>query len=263
MEIDFTPQQPVPTAPYRHIVDESSDAVLFLHGITGSPAAWTPIARAVAGGGRSVSVPLLPGHGTRWRDLNATTWSDWFGAALSELGRLEADHDRVIVAGLSMGGALALGLGESPAPPREIVLVNPCLRIDSPLTPLLPVLRHFVSSIPAIGGDLAHPGRDEFAYDRTPVAAIASFASALEDLREDLWKVEVPVTVFVSGQDNVVGPRSLRILRSGLPQPPRIVPMRRSRHVATLDHDAPAIAEAILAATRCPRSEVGLGGGGE
>ncbi|MCD1284821.1 MULTISPECIES: alpha/beta fold hydrolase [unclassified Brevibacterium] len=262
MEIDFTPQHPVPTAPYRHIVDESSDAVLFLHGITGSPAAWFPIARSLAEQGHSVSVPLLPGHGTQWRDLNATTWSDWLGAALTELGRLEADHDRVIVAGLSMGGALALGLGATSAPPQEIVLVNPALHIDSPLTPVLPVLKHFVSSIPAIGGDIAHPGRDEFAYERTPIAAIASFASALEGLREELWKIEVPVTVFASGQDNVVGPRSLRTLRSGLPRRPQIVAMRRSRHVATLDHDAQAIAEAVAAAAASPRSGSVLDGGG-
>lgn len=245
MEIDFTPQS-VPTAPYRSLESHSSTAVLLLHGVTGSPAAWFPIARALADEGLDVSVPLLPGHGTSWTDMDSTTWADWLRAASTELGRLQADHDRVIVAGLSMGGALALTLGAAEAPPDGIVVVNPCLHIDSPLASYLPLLKHVIRTIPAIGGDIAHPGRNEFAYDRTPLAPLASFFQALSVLREDLWKVEVPVTALISGQDNVVGPKSLRTLRSRLPRRPQILALRRSRHVATLDYDAPAIVEAIL-----------------
>ncbi|WP_193070563.1 MULTISPECIES: alpha/beta hydrolase [unclassified Brevibacterium] len=244
MEIDYSPQS-VPTAPYRQIVPDSSSAVLFLHGITGSAAAWFPIARSISQYGISVSVPLLPGHGTRWQDLNATTWSDWLDAARAELKALSQTHSRVVVAGLSMGGALALALGAGDSPPDELVLINPALYIDSPLTPLLPALKHFVASVPAIAGDIEHPDRCEYAYDRTPVAAIASFASAQKTLREDLWRIECPVTLFVSGRDAVVGPRTLRSLRSRLPQRPTILSLRRSKHVATLDNDAHTIAEVI------------------
>lgn len=245
MEIDYSPQS-VPTAPYRQIAPDSASAVLLLHGITGSPAAWFPIARSLSQHGISVSVPLLPGHGTRWQDLNATTWSDWLDAAKAELKALSANHSRVVAAGLSMGGALTLALGTGESPPDELVLVNPALYIDSPLTPLLPVLKHFVASVPAIGGDIAHPNRCEYAYDRTPISAIASFAAAQRELREDLWRIHCPVTLFVSGHDGVVGPRTLRTLRSNLPQRPKIVSLRRSKHVATLDNDAEIIAEAIL-----------------
>lgn len=263
MEIDYSPQS-VPTAPYRQIAPDSASAVLFLHGITGSPAAWFPIARSMSRHGISVSVPLLPGHGTRWQDLNATTWSDWLEVAKAEVQTLSRTHSRVVVAGLSMGGALALALGASDCPPDELVLINPALYIDSPLTPFLPVLKHVVASVPAIAGDIAHPDRCEYAYDRTPVAAIASFASAQRALREELWRIECPVTLFVSGRDGVVGPRTLRTLRSRLPQRPMILTLRRSRHVATLDNDADIIAEAILEkATSADRAAAGTPATGE
>lgn len=263
MEIDYSPQS-VPTAPYRQIVPDSASAVLFLHGITGSPAAWFPIARSMSQHGISVSVPLLPGHGTRWQDLNATTWSDWLDAATAELKSLSHTHSRVVVAGLSMGGALALALGASDSPPDELVLVNPALYIDSPVTPFLPVLKHIVASVPAIAGDIAHPDRCEYAYDRTPVAAIASFASAQKALREDLWRIECPVDLFASGADGVVGPRTLRTLRSRLPQRPVIFSLRQSRHVATLDNDADTIAEVILGrAASADRSSTDSPGAGE
>ncbi|WP_209372765.1 alpha/beta hydrolase [Brevibacterium renqingii] len=249
MEIDFTLRSD-PTAAFRSLDARSSTAVLFLHGITGSPVVWVPIARAVAAEGVDVSVPLLPGHGTTWQEMVPTGWADWLGEARTELGRLQTDHDRVVVAGLSMGGALALALGATAAAPDELVVVNPALHIDSPFAPLLPVLRRVVRTIPSIGGDIAHPDRDEYAYPRTPLAPLASFHQALRILRQDLWKVECPVTAMVSGEDNVVGPRTLRSLRSNLPHPPHIVALRRSRHVATLDFDAPLIAEAVLSTAR-------------
>lgn len=249
MEIDFAPL-PAPRAAYSSVSPRADVAVLFLHGITGSPAAWHPIARALAADDLSVSVPLLPGHGATWRDLAATSWSDWFAAAEAELRTLQADHEHVVVAGLSMGGALSLALGTLSNPPDAIVVVNPALYVDSPLAPLLPVLSRIVPTVAAIGNDIAHPGRDEYAGDRTPVAAVASLASALTGLRTDLWEITSPVTVLVSGQDNVVGPRSLRVLRSRLPEAPEIIALRRSRHVATLDFDAEVIAEAVATAAR-------------
>lgn len=267
MEIDFAPL-PAPRASYREIAGAGGAAVLFLHGITGSPAAWHPIARAVAAQGASVSVPLLPGHGSTWQELADTRWTDWLSAAEAELRALQSDHSRVLVAGLSMGGALALSLGTLPSPPDEILVVNPALVVDSPFTPILPLVSHFVPTVAAIGNDIAHPGRDEFAGDRTPVAAVASLAGALRGLREDLWQITVPTTVFVSGQDNVVGPRSLRVLRSRLGARPRIVALRRSRHVATLDYDADLIAEEIAAAAVVGAADDGAtgpvrGAGGE
>ncbi|SDS70806.1 carboxylesterase [Brevibacterium siliguriense] len=249
MEIDFTLRQD-PTAAYRSLGGGSSAAVLFLHGITGSPVSWVPIARAIADEGIDVSVPLLPGHGTTWQDMIATGWADWLGEARTELGRLQADHDRVVVAGLSMGGALALALASAEGAPDEVIVVNPALYVDSPFAPLLPVLKHFVRTIPSIGGDIAHPDRDEYAYDRTPLAPMATFHRALSIVREDLWKIDCPVTAMISGEDNVVGPRTLRALRSDLQHPPRTVALRRSRHVATLDFDANTIAEAVLQAVR-------------
>ena len=263
MEIDFTLRSD-PLAAYRRLEARSSTAVLFLHGFTGSPVVWVPIARAVAAEGFDVSAPLLPGHGTTWQDMETTGWTDWLGAARSELGSLQADHDRVIVAGISMGGALALALGSAEAAPDELVVVNPALHIDSPLAPLLPVLRHLRRTIPSIGGDIAHPNRDELAYPRTPLAPLASFHRALRILREDLWKIECPVTAMISGEDNVVGPRTLRTLRANLPSPPHIVALRRSRHVASLDYDASTIAEAVVSAARNDAAEpIRVVGGGE
>src|SRR5579859_1859428 len=84
--------------------------VLLCHGFTGSPQSLRPWARHLAEAGFRVSLPLLPGHGTRWKDLQSTTWQDWYAEVDKALRVLREDCDSVFVAGLSMGGGLALRL---------------------------------------------------------------------------------------------------------------------------------------------------------
>ncbi len=225
--------------------DTADVAVLFLHGITGSPAAWRPLARAIASEGYAVRVPLLPGHGTNWQQLNSSRWEDWRDSAAAELESLAERYSSVVVVGLSMGGALALDIAASDAPVGGLVLVNPALRIDSAVAPLLPVLKYAVRSVTAIGNDIARPGEDEHAYPRTPLRAVASLQRGQRRLLQRLWKVRVPTTVCVSAGDHVVGPWSLRQLRARLRCPLKVVTLRSSYHVATLDYDDHLILQEI------------------
>ena len=50
------------------------------------------------------------------KELNTTRWQDWYAVLDAEVDKLRQNHDRVFVAGLSMGGCLALRLAESTAP---------------------------------------------------------------------------------------------------------------------------------------------------
>src|SRR5262249_18340656 len=50
--------------------------VLLLHGFGASPNSLRPWGEALAGAGMAVSIPRLPGHGTRWQDLNRSTDAD-------------------------------------------------------------------------------------------------------------------------------------------------------------------------------------------
>ncbi|GAA0649403.1 hypothetical protein GCM10009535_29230 [Streptomyces thermocarboxydovorans] len=69
--------------PYHHQGGET--AVLLCHGFTGPPASLRPWAAHLAGQGLTVSLPLLPGHGTRWEDLRVTGWQDWYAEVDREL----------------------------------------------------------------------------------------------------------------------------------------------------------------------------------
>src|SRR5690349_20635716 len=102
--------------------------VLLSHGFTGSPVSMRPWGRALAEKGYGVRVPLLPGHATSWQDLNTKTWDDWYGALTTEFDALAADHDAVVVGGLSMGGALVLRLAADRSDEISgVMVVNPAV----------------------------------------------------------------------------------------------------------------------------------------
>ncbi|MHC4377365.1 MAG: alpha/beta hydrolase [Planctomycetota bacterium] len=106
-------------------------AVLLLHGYSSSPRDWAGLPEALATAGWAVHVPLLPGHGTHPEDLAATTNADLRTAVRAEFDALAARHERVVVAGFSMGGALATELAAE-RPVERLVLVAPYYRATRP-----------------------------------------------------------------------------------------------------------------------------------
>lgn len=224
---------------------ESSAAVVMLHGFTGSPYVWRDIAHRVhASTDASVSVPLLPGHGTVWTDMLDYTWEDWVECALETVDAALENHDRVVVAGLSMGGTLALETLISRPEVAAGVLVNPAVFVDSPFARFAGVLSPFVTDVKSIGGDIARPGMDEYAYPRTPLSGVAELYRGCERVRTGLWSVETPVTLMSSSTDNVVASRSSDFIEREAQNVTRVI-LRHSFHVATLDYDAPGIVQQI------------------
>ncbi len=218
-------------------------AVALFHGFTSGPHSVTPWAQALAAAGAQVEVPLLPGHGTRWEDLETVTVHDLRAAARDTVDDLLLRHRQVAVGGLSMGGALALDAAAH-RPVRAAVVVNPALRFSSPAAPFAPALRHLVRSVAPIADDAVRPGVQEHAYPRTPVAGVAQLGRLQAAVRRGLHRIEAPVLAFASRTDHVVPARSVTTLAQGLPEGLLTVrPLYNSFHVATLDWDAPLIHE--------------------
>lgn len=220
--------------------------VLLCHGFTGTPASVQPWAYYLASLGAAVACPVLPGHGSCWQQLALTTHEDWYSVLPPALDWL-AEQTRIqVVAGLSMGGALALRVAEL-EPVAGVSLVNPSLGSDDLRYRLLPMLAKVLPSIPGIGNDIRRAGVGEPSYPRTPLAAAASMRRLWSMVVADLDQVRAPVQLFTSVVDHAVDGYSGRLLRSRLVDLADDRWLVNSWHVAPLDHDAGVINEASAA----------------
>ena len=227
--------------PFSH--DGSEVGVLLCHGFTGTPQSMRPWGEYLAERGYTVRVPLLPGHGTTWQEMNNTGWQDWYSCVDTAFRELHESCERVVVGGLSMGGALSLQLAQEHGPRISgLVLVNPAVKFDDPRTRLVPVLKHFIGSLEAVGNDIKKPGVTELAYPRTPLKAGHSQLVAWQSVVRDLPEVTQPVLLLRSIEDHIVPASSSALILSRISsRDVSEILLRDSYHVATLDNDAPRI----------------------
>ena len=239
------PSQQYPTAPLAlparpELTGGRAVGVLLVHGFTGSPASMKPWAHSLAERGYAVEVPLLPGHGTRWQDLNRVAWTDWYAEAEAGFDRLRQSCEAVVVAGLSMGGAVVLRLAEERGTQVSgVVLVNPFLSSTRKELVALPVLKHVVPSLSGVVNDIKKPGQDEHGYDRLPLKGLAAVLQMWKVVVPDLGRVTQPLLYFRSAVDHVIDPSSSSTVLSGVSSAnveERV--LDESYHVATLDNDA-------------------------
>jgi carboxylesterase len=231
--------------PFRF--DGGPVGALLLHGFSGSPASMRPLGEFLAAHGIAVSGPRLPGHGTSVEDLATTTWEQWFGEAESALSELESRSSAVVCVGLSMGGALAVHMAtRHHARLRGIVVINPY--VHDPRLAVAPVGRLFMRTVKGVVNDIKKPGQDEVGYERIPTRTLPSLNRLLKSAAADLPKIALPLLVFSSSEDHTVKPSNAKLFfdRAGSTDK-ELVTLANSYHVATLDHDAPAMFDRILA----------------
>jgi carboxylesterase len=234
--------------PWSHDGDGPNGA-LVLHGFTGNPDSMRGLAEAFAAGGFHVEMPLLPGHGTAVEDMVPTRWADWVGEAEAAYQRIAARSEKVVVAGLSMGGTLTLRLGADHPEIAGLVCVNPA---TMPMQEeLLQAVREMLEGgmvvMPGIGSDIADSSVTEKAYPETPLAAILSMVDdGVAHVAEEYPHMTVPLLLFSSPQDHVVPPEQGDYLAEHYGAPVERITLERSYHVATQDYDKELIFEASV-----------------
>ena len=229
-------------------VNAAGCGVLLLHGFSGSPLEMTPLAEALSVSGWTVSVARLAGHGTSPDDLARVTWPEWVASAREAYRDLRHRCRRVALAGLSMGGALALYLAASDPPAAVVAIsapirVRPLLasaaRVASKVMPVVPVLVRLVPRDPEVRAYWSP-------YSRIPLVAAGQLELLLAETRRALPQLRVPLLV-VQGRRDWIIPRdsAQEILRLASGAPGTLLWLQRSGHVATLDRDRTVLADEV------------------
>lgn len=102
--------------------------VVLLHGLTNAPPQWAPFAAELAASGIAVVVPRFPGHGYVDRETHAAakvSADALLGCASDAIDVACGLATRVVVAGLSIGGAIAAWLALERADVVRTVAIVP------------------------------------------------------------------------------------------------------------------------------------------
>lgn len=232
---------------------DGAAGVLVLHGFTGNPSSVRQLAGAFAAADLHVELPRLPGHGTTVEDMMTTSWSDWTGEVERAYERLVDRAASVVVAGLSMGGSLALWTAGQHPEVRGLVLVNPATQPQP--ADVRAMLQEWLDDgtqiVPGVGSDLADPDVTEIAYEGTPLRCLISFLDdGLTPLSTSYGELTAPLLLFTSRQDHVVEPSQSEYLAERYGGPVDHRWLDRSYHVATQDFDRDVISLAAVGFAR-------------
>ena len=231
-------------------------AVLCLHGFTGSPYEFKPLAQYLSDAGFAVRVPRLAGHGETPAHLAPLRWADWLASARRAFDDMAQQHEKIFIVGHSMGAMIALVLGhERGERVLGIAAMSTPLVLDTVSQVALSVIRRlpFKSMLPDAmkkdGPDVSDPAVAAAmpSYDRMPLAAASSLLDGQEAVRERASRLSVPVLIQHGRHDHTAPARNARLLYKLLKTPRRrqiIYP--RSWHILPLDVEHEAVNEDVL-----------------
>ena len=222
--------------------------VLLLHGFTGSAAHMRPIGQELNRQGFTVSAIDLPGHGTKLEDMEKVSWQDWLQAAKKAFLDLEDKCRWVSVAGLSMGGVLALLLAQQ-MPVNAVVTISAPMAIKSRLASLAGVVAPFMPvtywrESPQLESKLDQ--RYNYGYHGFPTSSTVDLMNLIRLARENLFNVVCPVLVVQSRADDTIRKDSADIILNGIKSEKKAVLwLDEAPHVCTLSKDSIKIADAM------------------
>ncbi|MGE5577653.1 MAG: alpha/beta hydrolase [Syntrophothermus sp.] len=194
---------------------------LLLHGFTASAGQLRELGEYLAAQGITARGILLAGHGTTPEDLNTRRWPEWNAQAEAAVGELRKTCDRVFVAGLSMGGALALHLAAHQKVDGAVAMAAALFFADRrmPFLPLVLLFTQYMDGATEEARALAKNGPQAaaaaypgFNYTRVPLRAMKSLVEFTKHLKGELPQIKVPTLIIQSRDDQTVAPHSAQYI---------------------------------------------------
>ncbi len=234
-------------APFR-LEGTNDEAVVLTHGFTGVPAHFRPLGAELNQAGYTVIAPRLAGHGTSPDDLAGTGADDWIATARAAIDEV-ADHRRVHLVGLSMGGLISIILAQYANAATVTTIDSPVIVRDKRFY-LTPIAHRFQPMV--VWPESDPPDLDDevrpywITYPRFPTRCAAELVSITRRAVVAAWHLDRPSLVIQSRTDESVDPVSATILERLLGRRCRLVWLQNSMHNALLDRERDVIARAVL-----------------
>lgn len=234
--------------PYTRIAPDTETAVLFIHGIAGSPDHFLPFLPQVPAHISAYSI-LLPGHGGSVSDFSRSSmkkWKDYTDAAISQLLQR---HQKLILVAHSMGTLFAIRAAlHYPGRIQRLFLLAVPLTVR--LTPAS-VSFSLKTMFGCTGNDVRARAAEAASSIRHTrklweyIPWLARFGELLLECRRTRPlppMLHTPCSAFQSRRDELVGPGAAkRLQKAGIP----VVMLEKSGHFYYAPEDMRLLLEAF------------------
>ncbi len=200
--------QIIPTTEPFLLPGNSNIGCILTHGFTGTPKEMRWMGEALQKNGITVLGPRLTGHATRPEDMIRSRYTDWIASVEDAYCLLSGMVEHIYLAGLSMGGALAL-LGASYLPVRGVIAMAAPYRLpDDPRLRHIEWLSKTIAYMPksnepdGAGWFDKSAYQDHISYPQNPLRSISELNKLLGELRNALPKVTAPALLIYSSDDH-------------------------------------------------------------
>ena len=202
---------------YRKIYPEADTAILFIHGILGTPDHFSPFLPLVPAA-VSVYNLLLDGHGMSVQDFSHTSMEKWEAQVHEAVETLSQSHDNIFIVAHSMGTLLALGEAAHPKV-RELFLLALPIQLGVRPRLLANIFKVYFNRIsPTDGAAVAARDACSITLTKNLFAYIGWIPRYLElfqkilKTRRLLPSLSIPCQVYQSAHDEMVSPSSVPYL---------------------------------------------------
>lgn len=224
--------------------------VLLLHGFTGTPGHMRFIGENLRDKGYTVSAPILSGHGTQLSNLYSASWKKWLEEARMAYIKLRERCEKVTVAGLSMGGTLALILAEE-YPVDGLICLSAAIRLHSGFSWAAPIVirmhPYMMHTDTEMDKKYDMLSEHDAGYEGMATGRIHDLRKLISLADKNLYAVVAPTLIVQPVNDRTVDARSAERIFSGITASDKeILWLRQSRHVCTIGPEREKVLTAIL-----------------
>jgi len=228
-------------------------AVLLIHGAGDTPQPLRYLGEALFARGFHVEAPLLPGHGRSLGEFERTTADEWAHAARAAYDSLQREHDWVAIAGLSMGGALAVRIAADAPRLPALCLIAPYLALPRGVDRAARIARWWGPLVPAFRSGEAISVLDpverarSLAYGVFTAAALRALRETVRRADEALPRIEAPTLMVQSRTDNRIAVQDAERAFSRIGAPEKHLEwVTGSAHIITVDYGRDHVIELVV-----------------
>lgn len=220
--------------------------ILLIHGFTGTPIEMKRLGVFLNDKGYTVLGIRLFAHGTKVSDMNRAKWQDWASSVEDGYFMLQSSCKKIIVAGLSMGGALSLYAGTyldvagiiAMAAPYEM----PASNFEKVIMPFMKIISYIIpykkyKTIQGAGWYKPANAAEGVHYaGYTPLGGSYELDKLLKILRKEIIKITAPTQLIFSKADQTVPYKDMEAYYQKLnTKVKRKTTLKKSGHVLPLD----------------------------